>query len=293
VTINGATTPIQQEGRKVTLPISPGSQSVVITWRMPLAMEFSFTSPAVDLGSPSVNATTTVAMPEGRWTLGLRGPRLGPVVLFWSLVAVFFAVAGAIGAMRRTPLRSWQWILLAVGLSQVDVIAAAVVVGWLHLLAWREQQDLGRVGFNFRQIVIVLATVVAAAILLETVHQGLLGHPDMQVRGNGSTATDLRWFTDRSDAVLPGVHVISAPMLVYRLAMLGWALWLALSIVGWLRWGFGAFGQGGFWRHRPPPPMPPPMMPAQPWPVPPPQGAPIPPPQGGPAPPPQGPPPAA
>jgi len=37
--------------------------------------------------------------------------------------------------------------------------------------------------------------------------------------------------------------VISVPLLVYRLAMLAWALWLALALLRWLRWGCAP--QGG------------------------------------------------
>lgn len=267
VAVNGVTQPIRLEGRKVTLSVSPGSQSVVLKWRIPVGMGLFYDAPAIDLGAPSVNATTTISMPDGRWILALRGPQLGPVVLFWSLLAVLVAVAGALGAMKRTPLRTWQWLLLAIGLSQVDVIAAAAVVGWLHLLAWREQSDLGRLGFNLRQVVIVILTLVTAFVLLDAVHQGLLGHPNMQVSGNGSSSSELSWFTDRTEAAVQAPVVVSAPMFVYRLGMLGWALWLALSIVGWLRWGFGAFGQGGFWRRRPPRPAP--VVPvAGPWPPP-------------------------
>jgi hypothetical protein len=238
-----------------------------------------FRTPSVDLGAASVNANTTITMPPERWVLALRGPHLGPVVLFWSLLAVVLAVAGAIGAMRRTPLGIWQWMLLSVGLSQVHVVAAACVVGWLHLLAWREKTDLGRTAFNLRQLAIVFGTGVAFVVLLAAVHQGLLGYPDMQVSGNHSSATDLNWFTDRSEPVLASPLVVSAPMFVYRVAMLAWALWLALSVVRWLRWGFGAFASGGFWRRRPAPapvPMSPHRMP----------GMPFPPPEGGAAPPP-------
>lgn len=277
VTIDGASAPIRQEGRKVTLPVSPGSQTVVLRWRVPAGIGLSFAAPPVDLGAPSVNATTTITMPEGRWVLALRGPRLGPVVLFWSLLIVLLVVAGALGAMRWTPLATWQWLLLAIGLSQVHVVAAAFVVVWLHLLAWRERTDLGRIAFNLRQLAIVFTTVIACLVLLAAVHQGLLGHPDMQIRGNLSHAGELHWFTDRSDPVLPSPAVVSAPMFVYRATMLAWALWLALSIVRWLRWGFGVFSAGGFWRRRPPPPPPPPMpphrMPAPPpYPPPPPHG---------------------
>src|SRR5205807_2656911 len=154
------------------------------------------------------------------------------------------------GAMRRTPLRTWQWVLLAIGLSQVGVVPAASVVGWLHLLAWREATpELGRRAFNVRQIGIAMATSVALIVLLAAVSQGLLGQPDMQVRGNGSGATELRWMTDRADAVLSGPLVVSATTMAYRGAMLLFALWLALSVVRWLRWGFAAFATGGTWKR--------------------------------------------
>lgn len=260
VQINGASSPLQQDGRKVTLPISPGSQNVVVTWRMPVPLGSVFTTPAVDLGTSSVNATTTITMPEGRWILGLRGPHLGPVVLFWSLLLIVLAAFAVVGAMRQTPLETWTWLLLAIGLSQVNVVAAALVVGWLHLLAWRERSDLPRIAFNLRQVGIVLATVVAFVVLLIAVHQGLLGHPDMQVEGNQSHSGELRWFTDRSESTLASAHVLSVSMFFYRFLMLGWALWLALSVVAWLRWGFGAFASGTFWK-RPMPPLPPPMPP--------------------------------
>jgi hypothetical protein len=47
--------------------------------------------------------------------------------------------------------------------------------------------------------------------------------------------------------------------------MLAWALWLALSLIDWLKWGWTCFTQDGIWRKKqaaakpslPPPPMPP------------------------------------
>jgi hypothetical protein len=257
VTISGETKPIRQDGMKVTIPVTPGSQSIVVHWRSPAAMTAFFRAPPVDLGAPNVNATTTIAMAESRWILGLRGPDLGPVVLFWSLLLVLFAVSAGIGAMRRTPLATWQWILLAIGLSQVHVVLAAFVVGWFHLVASRERTMLPPRTFNLRQVAIVIATVVAVVVLVVAIHRGLLGQPEMQVRGNFSSPSELRWFTDRSEGVLSGPVVISAPMFVYRLAMLAWALWLALSLVKWLRWAWGAFGTGGFWLRMPRPTPPP------------------------------------
>ena len=33
--------------------------------------------------------------------------------------------------------------------------------------------------------------------------------------------------------------------------MLAWALWLANSLLNWLRWGWGCFSADGLWRKSP------------------------------------------
>jgi hypothetical protein len=71
----------------------------------------------------------------------------------------------------------------------------------------------------------------------------------MQITGNGSTAALLRWYHDRAGATLPRTWVVSVPLLVYRLAMLGWALWIAWAVLWWLRWGWVCFSEGGRWRR--------------------------------------------
>ena len=91
-------------------------------------------------------------------------------------------------------------------------------------------------------------TAVALAVLALSIRQGLLGLPEMQIAGNGSTAGLLLWYQDRAGSVLPQQWVASVPLLVYRLAMLAWALWLALALVRWLRWGWGCFSTVELWR---------------------------------------------
>jgi hypothetical protein len=38
---------------------------------------------------------------------------------------------------------------------------------------------------------------------------------------------------------------------VYRLLMLAWSLWLAASLLNWLKWGWGCYSHGGFWKKKP------------------------------------------
>jgi hypothetical protein len=267
VSVNGASQPLRQQGRTVPLSITPGSQSVQLTFRLASGIATRFTVPELDLGTSTVNATTRVRLSDARWVLWVHGPRLGPAVLFWSLLLVLVAVAYALGAIAWVPLKRWEWMLLAIGLSQVPLPAAAIVVGWLFALGWRGQHPDGSpLAFDLRQLILIGWTFAALGILIFAVQQGLMGTPDMQIRGNSSSAELLQWFDDRTAAVPERPFVVSVPMLVYRGAMLAWALWLAVSLLSWLRFGWISFSTGGLWKKRerriPTPLMPIPAAPA-------------------------------
>ncbi len=108
------------------------------------------------------------------------------------------------------------------------------------------------------QLMLVALVFVAMTVLFSAVRQGLLQAPDMRISGNGSHASALHWFQDRTSDELPRPWVISVPILTYRLVMLAWALWLALSVITWSRWAWGCLGVGGLWRplRAPKPPAP-------------------------------------
>ncbi len=273
MTIDGETQPIRQEGRKVTIPLHPGAQRVILTWREPRGISLLFTTPAVDLKTPSVNALTVAEVPRGRWLLLAGGPRLGPAVLFWSVLLVILLVAWGLGRVRWTPLTARHWALLGVGLSQAPLPAAAIVAGWLLALGLRRERGAtvrrDKV-FDLGQMLLAVWTLVALGILFWSIQQGLLGTPEMQIAGNGSTAFKLRWYADRAGAVPPTAWMLSVPLLIYRAAMLAWALWLAQALLRWLRWGWGSFTTGGGWRpwawfrRKPAAAAPPPATPEEP-----------------------------
>ncbi len=252
LTVAGKSIPIRQEGARVTVPLSPGAQTVELAWRSPGGVARVFHAPAIDLGAPSVNATTKIGLSDARWVLFVGGPRLGPAVTFWSLLLVLLVVSVALARLDLTPLRTWQWMLLSIGLSQIPVPAAAVVVVWLIALGSRRKHAVANAHlFNIRQIALVGGTIVALGVLVGAVHQGLLGRPEMQIRGNGSSALLLDWFQDRAGNVPAAPWVVSLPLFVYRGLMLAWALWLAVSVIRWLRWGYGSFTDGGAWLPLP------------------------------------------
>lgn len=266
VSIDGRTQPLRVTDRKLTVPLLPGSQRVVIKWREPRGIGLRYVSPDIELGAPNVNAEIHLNLGNGRWILLCGGPRLGPAVLFWSLLFVVLLTALCLGRVQLTPLRTLQWMLLGIGLTQVPLVASAIFVGWLLMLGWRSRTpELPRLWFNLRQLLLVAWTVAALVVLGAAIQRGLLESPEMQIAGNRSFDHNLKWFSDRvadSSGALPHAWAISVPIEVYRLAMLLWALWIASAMLRWLRWGYSALSQGGLWIKAPPKP-PKPSKPAK------------------------------
>ncbi len=250
VVINGRTQPIRDENGVVTLPLDPGAHQVMLMWRSADGISALFSAPPVDLGAASVNASTQMEIPRSRWVLFAGGPSLGPAVMFWGVLIVIVAVALGLGRTGRTPLKTLHWVLLGVGLSQIPIYYSIVVVGWLFALDTRGRikSDLPKWQFNLMQVGLVLLTLVALSLLFYAVKQGLLGLPEMQIAGNGSNGYLLRWFEDRAGNVPSDAWLLSVPLTVYRLLMLAWALWIAFALLRWLRWSWGAFSSGGYWR---------------------------------------------
>ncbi|MFO1371641.1 MAG: hypothetical protein U1F42_04365 [Candidatus Competibacteraceae bacterium] len=252
--LNGQSQPLRQQGQSLRLPLTPGTQRVTLNWRLDQGISTIYILPAVDLGAASVNNHLTLNLPRNRWPLSTGGPRLGPAVLFWGVLAVILVGAVLLGRWGDTPLGIGQWFLLGVGLSQTHPVAVLLVVGWLLLLRHRQRLGMRPESpspwvFNLLQLGVILATLIALAVMLDAVEQGLLGTPDMQIAGNDSSAYELHWYQDRASGVLPQPWVVSLPLLFYRGLMLAWALWLAAVLLNWLRWGWRCFSTGGLWRR--------------------------------------------
>jgi hypothetical protein len=250
LTVDGTAQPLRQSGARVTLALHPGVQTAVLKYRDPAGLRLFYRPRLPDLGAPATNVRVDVTLPSERWLLALGGPRLGPAVLFWSQLLVLLLVALGLGRTTLTPLRARHWLLLGLGLSQLPLPAASLVAGYLLVLGLRRRlaEGVGKWLFDLRQVALAVWTVVAVVVLFAAVREGLLSAPDMHVAGNGSQGAELRWFADRAGAALPAPWIVSLPLLVYRVAMLVWALWLALAVIAWSRWAWLCFSAGGVWR---------------------------------------------
>ena len=269
LSVGGKDLPVRMDQNRVVVPLRPGEQNLSVAWKTSASLAARVQVDAVTLPVDSANIETTVGIPGDRWILWAGGPQRGPAVRFWTVLAFSLLAALVLGRIKHSPLRTPAWMLLALGLTQVPLPAALVVVAWLFLLVWRGHarfQKLTPVWFNLAQVLVVISTVAALGVLVSAVAAGLLGSPEMFIAGNDSTAGLLNWYLDRSGAELPRPFVQSVSVWWYRLAMLVWALWLATAALRWLVRGWAAFTLGGAFRamgKKAVPPPAPPIPPAQ------------------------------
>jgi len=250
---DGHAIPVRRDDRGLIVPVHPGKQTIEVAWRTSTALTTVTRVEPVKLPVAGANVTTVLRVPQSRWILWADGPLRGPAVRFWTILACTLLAAWVLGSLPLSPLSRLEWALLSLGLTQVHLTAALFVVGWLFLLAWRGKRDPDSQSpwrFNLLQIGLVLLTLLVLGILIAVVGEGLLGNPDMFIRGNHSTRTILQWFQPRVGMGLPEPHIVSVSVWFYRLLMLFWALWLATALLRWLGWGWNQFQHGSCWLGR-------------------------------------------
>lgn len=248
LTLGGQEIPVRLDNGRIVVPLRTGAQELSVAWKTAAKLGARTQVEAIRLAVDSANVETEVTVPSNRWVLWAHGPQRGPAVRFWIVLAFSLLAAAVLGRIKSSPLRTGEWMLLGIGLTQVSLPEALIVIAWLFLLAWRGRdgfQKFQNTSFNLLQILIMGATLVALSILVHAVGAGLLGSPEMFIEGNGSSGGLLRWYLARTGEELPRPWILSVSIWWYRLAMLLWALWLATATLRWLVRGWSAFTSGG------------------------------------------------
>jgi hypothetical protein len=254
VYVDGAERPLERSGRISSITLTPAPDephTVVVEWRDSAALKFNGAMPGMKISGNGVNADIKVQIPEDRWLLAARGPAWGPAILFWGKLIVVLLLSIGIAKTKVTPLSFAAIVFLGLGLASLSVWEIAFVLLWFAALHFRKQlvPERGWV-FNLMQLGIVVLSFLALSALFEATRAGLILKPDMQVSGSSSSNALLRWYVDRFDGELPSVSVYSLPLSVWRGFMLLWSVWLATSLLGWMRWGWQSFSHEGLWRKR-------------------------------------------
>jgi hypothetical protein len=253
VEIDGMEKVISHQNGLLDIPLHPGNQQIALEWKENRGIGILWSTPVPMLEEPATNIELEMSIPATRWPLFVTGPRIGPAMLLWGILLVLVCAALLLGRTSLTPLKSRHWILIFIGLSTVNNLGGLFIVLWMVLFTLRERYGhaVPERFFNGMQSLLILATVVALFSLISAIPFGLLSLPDMQITGNGSTGRVLNWYQDTAKAgTLPKGWLLSLPLWVYRLVMLAWSLWLAVSLPGWLKWAWNIFRRDELWKQK-------------------------------------------
>ncbi|MGI9249591.1 MAG: hypothetical protein ACR2PR_00090 [Pseudohongiellaceae bacterium] len=266
--IDGEQTTQQVENNQVSVPLTPGLQTVQLRWSIPGNLGIVSRMPEFTLSTPATNIDLSMRMPYSRWILYATGPAIGPAFLYWGVLVVAILIALGLGrftarlgspansATPNIPVSTWQWMLLLLGTSTINMQSAIPMVAWFFIMYARSRLSLlerwpnERGYYNLVQTGLVLFTAIAVITLALTIPQSLLAVPDMLVTGNGSNNYLYRWYQDNSGQTLPVGQVFSLPLWFYRLAMLLWSIWLVFALLKWSAWGWRCFSKELIWRGK-------------------------------------------
>ncbi len=252
-TVDGVDLPVQQEGGKLTFSAEPGKHTVAVKWRQDLTAGVVLRAPEVTLSSGGANVLTTIDVPDNKWLIWAGGPRWGAVVTLWQYVLVLLLAAFLLGRYAPTEeVKTHDWFILGLGMTQVPVIAPILVVVWLIAVGMRgKQRDMQWWRHNLQQLFLVGLSGLAMLCMYWAVYEGLLFQPDMQVDGAGSYGSHLQWYQDRTLGDLVTPWVLWLPLWIWRVLMLLWALWLAWATFRWVRWSWRQASLDGLWKMPP------------------------------------------
>ena len=252
VSVDGRSIPLRPEGNVLPLGIEPGQHQVEVDWRGADGAGTRNQTAVVNLNSPASNLRLQLQLPENRWVLFTGGPTLGPVVLYWAELIAMIGFALLLGRIKRTPLKTHDWILLGLGLSTFSWGMLLLFAAWLFVMDYQKEIRARLEGqqFNLMQLALGMFTIIVLVNLLVAVPNGLLGSPDMQIIDSDRQANTLNWFDDQTEGEMPAGSAITAPLWLYKVAILLWSLWLSFSLIRWLPWAWRQFTEGGLWQGQ-------------------------------------------
>ena len=253
VQLDGEAAQLRPEKGELSIGLLPGAHSVTVRWQSPRGAVLAVTTDSIDLHSPASNIHTLLQLPNDRWALFVlgRGAGVGPAILYWGELAALLITAWVLGRRSWSPLHTYEWLLLGLGLSTLSWSVFVLVALWLFALRWRAQWrgSSRRWVFNLVQVSLALVSALAVgSLLFSGIQYGFLSSPNMGVIGDGSGGNAFAWFRDQTTSSLPAPLVFSVPIWVYKSLIFAWALWIALALTRWLKMAWNAWSSGGFWR---------------------------------------------
>lgn len=221
------------------IPISslPGKHNILIEIHTEKALNVNNLTPEIGINKYYSNLTQTIRIPRNRWLLWGKSEGVGPAFLYWGEILAFSIIAFFLARMAYSPLKFWQWLALGVAFGTFSWKAFTAIAVWLFFIGWKKSFR----GFNahYKNVFMQWLSIILSGIIISTiiaaVGHALLSHPDMGVRGAGSSYYQLQWFLDVGNQSIPDITLFSVPLWWYKSLMLIWSVWVSFSLINWIK----------------------------------------------------------
>ena len=256
VVVNGVNVQEKIKDGQLPLDLLAGNNKIRVQFKTGESKIYHV-APSIKFETPVTNAIFKENL-SGRWLLYASGGDVRPAVLLWGILCTLFIVAGILSKTTKTPLGFISWLLLLLGLSQTSLLSVLIAVGWLVGFSFRDKllqstkngDSIDANKFNTVQTGLGLLTGVGLITLISMVGAGLLSKPEIFVSGLGSNANYLYWYIQSWDGVTKTPSTLTLPLSAYHGMMLVWAVWLAFSLMSWLKWMWREYSKGGYWMNE-------------------------------------------
>lgn len=253
LSINQAKMQSDVKNDEVSLMLKPGINNVVINFTYTPEDSFIFKAPEFDFNTQVMNASLKVQ--DGKnWVLYAGGADIKPSVLLWSVLVTLFIFSFIVFKSGSIGLSFISTALLLFGISQVGIDFVIFSLLWFFMIKFRMSNTMEDFKTYFRfnafQFFFALLTVFVISGMISVVAKGLLLTPESFIAGYQSSFTSLYWYS-QDYATQQTPWLLTAPIWVYRVLMMVWAVWLAFNMLNWLKSCWIAFSNNGFWYKKP------------------------------------------
>lgn len=217
---------------QLSFTVQPGEQQWRVSFVADEGAALRTISPKFAFSVPVHNSTIQPKFGDerrpNRWIIALGGEGVRPVSMDIVYIVLAALIGALVGLLPHSPLRPYQWSLLAVGLVHGHLFGLLIVTGlvflaphlWARTTTWK-----------------VITAVVGATVVVWLFFAvlGSLGTPpEMKLKSIGF---GLMWYNDFTAAGTPLAEAVvySAPLWLYRGLMLVWALWVVVFVLQTLK----------------------------------------------------------
>lgn len=234
VNVSNRSLGVAGQSNAAEIVLEPGAHKVFVEYARSGNIPILFEVPELKFGAEPGNSKISVSIEDKRWVLWLFGPSWGPGALYWAKVLTLVVLILGLVRVNLLPLKSYEAVLLTIGLSFLPTILLWLPFAWLAFLKFGFS-DLKRwVDFSSIAKKVLLSIIFFGSLLAvySLVSSMLLGEPAMLLVGNSSNRFRLNWYVDYG---WQAPAVLSLPLFYWRVVALAWCLWFVVKALGWIK----------------------------------------------------------